>query len=330
LTKIKDTDYLQLSAYVRARETKLLNKERIERMLEAPTTADALKVLEECGWGDVSSLSQEDFETRLGTFLNEQISDIEEMLPDKRILEVVRLKYDYHNIKVLIKSEAVGELPDRLMSRLANIEPELLKAAYLQRDYRSLPQSIADSITEAAEILGRTGDPQLMDFALDKRYSAEALRLADEIGSEFLKGYIRLFIDCANLRALVRASRLGKDAEFLMRALIEGGNVSPDELVLGVGSEERLSSLFASSVLGEAANAGAEAIKGGRLTNFERLTDNALKEYLSGAKFISFGEAPVVAYLFSLESEISTIRIIITGRRSGLSPADIRRYLREV
>lgn len=330
MTRIKDTDYLQLSAYIRARETKLLNKERIERMLEAPTIAEALKVLEECGWGELSSLGPEEFEARLSAHLKEQLDDIEELVPDKRIVYAVRLKYDYHNIKVLVKSEATGELSDRLMSRLANIEPELLKAAYLQRDYSSLPKGIADGISEAVEILAKTGDPQLMDFVLDKSYCAELLSLAKEIGSEFLLGYIRLFIDCANLRAFVRASRLGKDAEFLMRALIEGGNISPNEYVLSAGSEERLLSLFSSSELGKAAEAGAEAIKGGRLSDFERLTDNALKEYLVGARFVSFGEAPVVAYLQALESEIVTIRIIVSGRRSWLSPADIRRRLREV
>jgi len=299
-------------------------------MLEAPTTGDALKVLEECGWGDLSSLGPDEFEMRLGTYLKEQLDDIEELVPDKRFVEAVRLKYDFHNIKVLIKSEAVGEPADRLMSRLANIEPELLKAAYLQKDYSSLPKGIADSISEAAEILAKTGDPQLMDFVLDRYYSAEFLRLAEEIGSSFLLGYIRLFIDCANLRAFVRASRLGKDAEFLMRALIEGGNISPNELVLSAGSVERFLSLYSSSELCEAAEAGAEAIRGGRLTDFERLTDNALTDYLDGARFISFGEAPVVAYLNALEGEVSTIRIIVTGRRSGLSPADIRRHLREV
>ena len=108
MARIKDTDYLQLSAYIRARETKLLNRDRIERMLEAPTTGDALKVLEECGWGDLSSLGPDEFEMRLGTYLKEQLDDIEELVPDKRFVEAVRLKYDFHNIKVLIKSEAVG------------------------------------------------------------------------------------------------------------------------------------------------------------------------------------------------------------------------------
>jgi len=330
LAKIKDTDYLNLSAYIRARETRLLNNERIERMLEAPATEEALKVLEECGWGEVSALEPDEFELRLGTHLREQFDDLGNMVPDKRIVEAVRLKYDYHNIKVLIKSEAAGEPAERLMSRVSNIEPGKLQSAYLQRDYRGLPETIAASISQAAELLAKTGDPQLADFVLDRNYCADFLSLSKETGSAFLVGYVRLFIDCANIRAFVRASRLGKDADFLKRALIEGGNISTNELALSVGSEERFLRLYSGSALKEAAETGAAAVKGGRLTDFERLSDDALRRYLSGARFVSFGEAPVIAYLYALEGEISAIRIIITGRRSGLSPADIRRRLREV
>lgn len=330
MAKIKDTDYLNLTAYIRARETKLLNKERVERILDAPTTEEALKVLEECSWCEISSVKPDEFELRLGTHLKEQFDDLANMMPNKRIMEAVRLKYDYHNIKVLIKSEAAGEPAERLMSRVSNIEPEKLKSAYLQRDYRGLPEPIAEGISQAAELLAKTGDPQLADFFLDRNYCAAFLSLAGETGSAFLVGYVRLFIDCANIRAFVRASRLGKDADFLKRALIEGGNISTNELALSVGSEERFLRLYSGGALNEAAETGAVAVKGGRLTDFERLCDDALRRYLTGARFVSFGEAPLVAYLYALEGEISAVRIIIAGRRSGLSPEDIRRRLREV
>ena len=47
--KIKDTDYLYLSAFVHAKESGLVGRERLERMLEARSAADAIKVLEDAG-----------------------------------------------------------------------------------------------------------------------------------------------------------------------------------------------------------------------------------------------------------------------------------------
>ena len=45
----KDTDYLAISARVHAMENRLLNRERMERMIEARDAAEAAKLLAECG-----------------------------------------------------------------------------------------------------------------------------------------------------------------------------------------------------------------------------------------------------------------------------------------
>ena len=45
--KLKDTDYLFISTYLHSRERDLLTGARMERMIEAPTAADAAKVLGE-------------------------------------------------------------------------------------------------------------------------------------------------------------------------------------------------------------------------------------------------------------------------------------------
>ena len=50
----KDTDYLAISTRIRAMETKMLTRERMERMIDAKDTIDALKVLEECGYGELN------------------------------------------------------------------------------------------------------------------------------------------------------------------------------------------------------------------------------------------------------------------------------------
>ena len=51
--KIKDTDYLFLSTRVRALETQMLSRDRMEQMLEAKVPEDAASVLLDCGYGDI-------------------------------------------------------------------------------------------------------------------------------------------------------------------------------------------------------------------------------------------------------------------------------------
>ena len=53
--KIKDTDYLAISARVRAMETTLLTAERMERLLEARSDEEVSKLLQDCGYPELDA-----------------------------------------------------------------------------------------------------------------------------------------------------------------------------------------------------------------------------------------------------------------------------------
>ena len=47
-------------------------------------------------------------------------------------------------------------------------------------------------------------------------------------------------------------------------------------------------------------------------------------------KYQSFSVGPLVAYVLARENEIKTVRIILSGKRSGLSDDSIRERVREM
>ena len=57
--KVKDTEYLMLSSMLRAREAGMLTRERMDRMLSAPSYQEAAKLLCDCGYEDMSACSLE-------------------------------------------------------------------------------------------------------------------------------------------------------------------------------------------------------------------------------------------------------------------------------
>lgn len=327
--KIKDTDYLYITAYIRARESSLLSGERIDRMLEAKTTEDAAKVLEECGYDDMANISQAKLEKKLSDHRDGIMRDLTFIAPSEDIVDVFRVKYDYHNAKVLIKAEASASDGSALLSAAGRISPEVLSDAYVRDDLKMLPTVLGDAMREAKDTLARTDDPRLADFVLDRAYYKEFSKLAVESGSEFFVGYGRLAVDSANLRTTVRAARLNKDSAFLRNVLSEGGNVGRERLMTAFSSSLPLASIYAGTPLYEAAQTGDEAIAGDRLTRFEKLCDDALTQYLSSAKFSGFSERVLIAYICAIETEISTVRIIMTGRLAGLSSEVIRERLRD-
>ena len=310
--KIHDTDYLFLTTRVRALEGCLLNRGQMEQMLEAGSPEEAARILTDCGYPELETVSA----ITVGEMLNRErerlFQDLAELVPDPAILAVFQLPHDYHNVKVLLKSEAMGIQEDRLLV-----------------DAGRIPSKLGEAIDKARQVLSATRDPQLGDMVLDRRYFQELLVLAEETGSLFLQGYVQRMIDAANLRTAVRVLRMGQGTEFLEGILFPGGNMEVERLLTGINGGSMLEELYASSPLARAAESGAMAARGGSLTQFEKDCDDAVLDEVRRAQFVAFGEAPVIAYLAAKEAEILAIRIILTGRLADLAPDIIRGRLRE-
>ncbi len=327
--KHKDTDYLFLSTMLRAREPRMLTREKAMRMLDASSFEEAAKQLVDCGYPDMSGMTAGEIEDTLAQRRATAFQELAQLSPESGLIDVFRMKYDYHNAKTLIKAEGAGVDGARLLSRAGRISPEQLAEAYHNENFISIPGRLASGMTEAKSILARTSNPQLADFALDKAYFAELLETAERLDSDFLTGYAQAQIDSANLRAAVRTLRMGRDTDFLRQALVPGGTLGPDRILGAASSGEGLAALFATTAVAEAAALSASAASGGTLTAFELSCDDAVTNYLRKAKLKGFGEEPVIAYMAALEAEITAARMILTGRLSGIAPAVIRERLRE-
>ena len=318
----KDTDYLFLASRVRALERKLLTAPRIEQLLTAGDVAACSQLLSELGYEPIHD------EASLQASLKQQreavFSDIARFMPEPELLDVFRLKYDYHNIKTLLKDRSGGRL---LM------DAGCISAADMERQYAEsgnwqfLPKEMADAAKEAGDVLAETGNPQRSDFILDRAYFAQLRSLAQESRCAYLQEYIRAMIDAANLRSLVRTERLHADPGFLRQVLFDGGSVSADTIAAHAGNGP--AALYRTTPFRAAAEAGEEAVKGGSLTAFERACDNAVLLSVGKARSIPFGVEVVLGYLAAKEAEWTAVRIIMSGRMAGMTADAIRERLRD-
>lgn len=325
----KNEAYLCLSAMLRAREPRLLNGDRAQRMLEAPSFEEAAKLLTDCGYEDMSQMSAKEIEAALTKHRDEIFKELEELSPQREVVDAFRLKYDYHNAKALIKAEAMGVDAGRLLSASGRVAPRELKQAYSEGRFAELPEELGAAMEEAKAVLARTGNPQLADIILDKAYFSELKKAARAAESSFLEGYAEILVDSANLKSAVRILRMGKGEEFLRSVLMSGGSIDEGRIA-SAGDAESVAALFASGALEKAAALAAEAVSGAGMTAFERACDNAVGEYLSDARLVSYGSEPLIAYMAAVEGEITAARMILTGRLSGIAPGVIRERLRDL
>jgi V/A-type H+-transporting ATPase subunit C len=219
----------------------------------------------------------------------------------------------------------MGTSPDRMLMDMGRVPAAELKEAVLSGQLDNLPARLAAAVAEAKEVLDTTRDPQLSDIVLDRWCYRDMDDVAEATGSDFLHGYVKAQIDAANLRSLFRTIRMGKNADFLRGVLFDGGEVDAASILkVSADNGNGLADLYAPTRFRSAAESGAETLKGGPLTTFEKLCDDAVGDYLSGAQAVPFGEAPLLGYLAARETEYTNLRILLLGRSTGL-PADVIR-----
>ena len=95
--------------------------------------------------------------------------ELYQFVPDRSVVDVFKVKYDYHNVKAVLKSLAVGADTGRLLVDAGRVPAEKLAKALEEGDYTALPEKMQAPCREAHEVLSATGDPQQSDFILDAR-----------------------------------------------------------------------------------------------------------------------------------------------------------------
>jgi len=327
--KIKETDYILGSSRIKCIEKNLLSRDKLERMSSAKSLEDALKLLGEFGWPEVARPTMAAVEEILTNRRSEAFTLVRSLMQDKQLADIFLIKYDYHNLKTLLKSEVTGENPDGMAIDSGVFPWRRLKVMFQEDKLKDMSKNMAGSIAEGRDVLARTQDPLLLDLILDKAMYADMLEIADSFDSGFLKGYVVLMIDSVNLRAYVRSQRMGKGPEVLRYALIPGGSVSISRL-LGEVSADMIENVFYISPLAAAAQTGAQALKGETsLYAMDTACDNIVLRYLKKAKYVAFGAEPLIGYMAAIEAELTSVRTVIAGLMAGLSAETITERLRE-
>jgi len=325
MPKRKDTDFLFLSALVREKETAFLTADQFDRMIRAEAEGEVLRILEGAGYGPLGGVDAASVERALHRRMLSTLKEFGDQGPAEQITDVFRVKYDYHNAKVLIKAEAADIDGERLLLEGGRVPAHTFSECFHECIFGDMPPALAKATVEARALLQANGDAQAADILLDRAMYREYLDLATAAGDSFFIGYIRLSIDAVNLQTAVRARRMRMDAAAIRAVLIPGGNISPQS-VTEIADRK---TTHTGTPLDKALALVKPAIEDGDLTAFERECDNVLTAYLGKARFVSFGLATVLSYMAALEREGTQVRIVMTGRGAKLSPDAIRERMRD-
>lgn len=315
MSKIRDTEFAYSVAKVRAVENRLLDRVKLARLSEADGVIEAVKILKESGYEGETAEQMLSFE-REKTY-----AFLRDISPSKEAFDIFLVKNDYHNIKVLLKAEFLGENFDFLLTDSGRYPAQKLKNMVSNRSLGGLPQIMQQAINKAIDLLEKTGDPQLSELALDRAAQAEMHSLAKETESEYIADIVSVMTDLKNILNYIRVQRMQKGADFLLKTLSDGGKIKPEAFVRDMG--EPLSEILSGTVYDGLSEFEKD------ISELEKQTDNFLIRYIKKAKYITFGIEPLVAYLIAKENEIKQAQIILTGKKNNISADIIKERLRE-
>lgn len=329
MLKMKDTDFLTASARIRALERQMVTHRDLRKMLDSSSIEEAYKVLTDLGTG--AEYGWQDYELALRDELEQTFELLATLSNGSPVFEVFRLKYDGHNIKSIVKSQATETDPAPQLTRLGNVSPEALLTAFEQHSFSQLDPELAQAAVEATEVLAKTKDPQAVDVLVDRAVLCAMRRRAEEYGVAYLSGYVRAQIDISNIRTLIRLKRIGKEVDTLQKMLIEGGSIPTVRLCESLPkSYEDIFALLSSTPYGRYLEPALDDLRQDKpLTRFERLCDDYVIQLMNQSRLIPFGIEPLITYLLAKEIEVKDIRIVLASKLAGVPSEQIVERLRE-
>ena len=325
-------DYGQSVVTIRVLEKRLLTRNRLERMIEAETPEEVLKLLGETEYSqDMADIQgSQDYETILKRETERVFSIVRSMVKNTAIVDILSLKYDYHNLKVLLKSKITGKDFSSLLMQAGTIDAGKFKTKF-ELQSNDLPQEILDAINEVQKDFEENHDPQRIDILVDKHYFKNLTRLAKEIDVKVITDYVEGLIDFQNMITLFRVKKQNRDARFLETVIFEDGTISKNKIVESINDNtDTILNKFKNEKLGIYLTKGLEVFsETKRLSELEKISDNYLMELNKESKYVVFGPEPLFTYLVAKEREINAIRMIMVSKINNISSDKIRERLRE-
>jgi V/A-type H+-transporting ATPase subunit C len=332
------TLYGYTNSRIKALENAAVDAPVLQRVLETENLSGALKVLGETSYaawiGDMEKES--DFDTVVDKELQGVYETLSAFVPDRRLITLLRLSYDFHNIKVALKSMFLQKKgkPRRwdLLTSLGTVAGDDLITAIESEDYRMLPYNLGPVLAQCLSLWEQEENLLEIERILDQHQFATMYRIAASTGFSGVLEWCRNRIDAENIRNLLRLRRLNYDTAACVPFLHKGGTVSIEKLQ-GLLSEppDSWERILSYADVGKALQEMEETSDlNAMLLSLETALDNYLLSLLGRYAYDSFAPENVLRFLWRKEMEAKNLRIIFVSKANGMAVGKTKGMLRHV
>lgn len=327
-------DFTQAAARIKVLETRLLSRTKIERMVDAKDVEEVIKILGETEYSNAIGEPNkvEEYEKILSAELNRVYKLMYEMSREKIVVDILALKYDYHNLKVLIKEKILQKNLKNLYIAISTIDFPKLRQDYLDNNLGDIDERFNKILENVRKDFEINSDPQRIDILLDRYYFDHLYELAKKADIPLFINYVQNLIDFTNIKSLIRIKKQNKGADFLEEVILCNGKIEKNNIILQANNSlQDILEKFKNYDISLQLKSGLEFYQQSEsLSEFEKQCDNYLMGLNKPSKYINFGPEPIFSYIVAKETEVKVLRIIIVSKLNKLSPNNIRERLRDL
>ncbi|MGE5496346.1 MAG: V-type ATPase subunit [Burkholderiales bacterium] len=326
----RNSTYPFASARVKSMENRMLTQEKLARILEAKDFEDAMRSLQELGYG--SSVSgKASFEQLIEQELKEADDLLEFLSPSDLFIKIMRAGRDYHNLKVLIKLSMLGRDLDGAGLTPGNISVETLKRAVSENNYSDLTPVMKDALGAIDKQFAVAADVSVVGSMLDRAYSKEVSELVRELGNELVSRYFTAYFDLSNIIAFMRVRAFyGRDS--FDNAFLEGGSIDKKTFIdaFELSDENVLSAVVKGEYARVLSGAVEDYIKTKSLYMLEKARDDYLLSLVKEQRHDMFGIGPLMGYYIGKQREAAAVRMVMTAKQGGVDSEVVQKRLKEI
>ncbi len=319
--------YIYANSRIAALESQLLSAAQMERMIGAKSADEAFAALSGTFLAPyVAGKSRKDLARILRKSVSATKRLIEEIVPDVHVFDVLWLRYDFYNLKVIIKSMRAGitdnsEIIERC-SYAGVFTPQEMLDAVARNAVNTLLPTLGDAYKEAQ----RAQQVYEIDFAMNKGYFRAIHDIAQRTKEPFIKVYVERVIDLFNLNAQLRLLFM-KDGIDRRELFIEGGSFALKDIETKDAILEKYSQMGEPTLWKDVLKTFEET------RNFailEKAMDDALVQFVKNYDVMAFSVVRPFEYFLAHRNNTQIVRTIISAKESGMEEVDLRRILRRL
>lgn len=328
---MREGNYHELNPLIRVKETELISSELMERMAAADSVQEVGEMLKSTVYAPyINEQFEYHFEESLQRHREELFAELGEIAPEPGVVWIYTMRYTFHNLKILTKSEYTDQDLSHLFIYDGFYSKDVLQSAIRTGVSSQLPESVMASINEVREYIEESNILQGIDIIYDRSFLKEQRRLGEELGHPELLKEIIAFIDLTNITIAARGITQNRSRGFMTTVLSSSGSIPKEDFLdYAEGEiEPYIDFLLASDYRDYLQPALVDHQIS--FKTLERLKDDSLTEMFDEAQTQAFGPLPLLAFLNAKEIEAKNLRLIVVGKRSGFTQEQIKERMRQV